>query len=441
LATIANKRIRKQKDSTESVRRWEPDLGEIDLMRKRLKLEPGFEAVADVRGKDAFREALRGKAESSLYLFSKLIMENYDLTVNLHKPIARFVTDSSFGKAKLVMLPMGHLKTSLMTKSQPLHFLIQPEVGNIYIPGLAGCNSRLLIAGETEKKSKQLLDEIKQKLMTSVWIAWLWPHVCWDNPKTDARRWTDTMIEVPRTRIFSEPTILAVGTETAVIQMHFDAIWFDDICGEKHQNSEVEMGNLDGWRKSMVTRGHIPTDHWEYGIGTHWTNADIYVDWKKELPPENVMVMSAIEDGQPIWPERYTVERLNTIRQRIGDVNFALWYMNKPVSPGFSALDWSELRQFRVTNDEYGRAVLFADSAADDLLVRRADGYTALQNLKRGEPLGLAYPNRARRPTGQGTDSWSPEFLDFMKQKYPEKVIAAADQERRRNAGNPYRGR
>src|SRR5215469_431242 len=211
---------------------------ELRELRERYELEFG---ATDI-GLEGWAEEFREQAEGRLYVFAKYILRMHDLTAELHGKTADWLqdTDTSIeheltrdlrvrgGRRKLLMLPIGHLKTSLASHALPLHAIIQPE-GGLYFPEMKGRDIRILLHGETEKKAKQNLSVIKQNLEFNKVLRWLWPAPMWEKRK-DADLWTDDQITVRRSgeRYLPEPTIIAIGVETGLEQQHFDLIIPDD---------------------------------------------------------------------------------------------------------------------------------------------------------------------------------------------------------------------
>src|SRR3989304_3853867 len=73
---------------------------------------------------EAIRQQLRQKCRSSLYFLAKSILGYRDLTPTFHRRLC-YEIQSTRSKRKLLMVPRGHLKTSIATRAFPIWRLIQ----------------------------------------------------------------------------------------------------------------------------------------------------------------------------------------------------------------------------------------------------------------------------------------------------------------------------
>ena len=386
---------------------------EIVHIRKVLRGERNdLVAIGNTR---KFLGAFKVACEQSLYLFAKFVLDMPDLTPHLHKPVCDWVqcVDPAVtfemagqtvrgGRRKLLMLPVVHLKTSIGSHAFPLHVLIQPERANIYFHAMKGCDTRILLHGETVGKAKENISVVKQHLEHNRIFRHLWRHLCYPKPK-DYPLWNDEMVTVRRDKILAEPSVTAIGIGTALEQRHYDVIIADDLATRAAAESEVIMESARNRRKTLRSRLNHLTNSIELGIGTHWTSNDIYIDWKKD-PSVQFVVRAAIENGQPIWPQRHTLESLLAEQEETGQGKklFSANYMNNPLNSAFSALDWGEVRYYK---EQGGFAVFDLDDRDGVMLDREFAGsqfksayWTRKSEYTRGTPLDHLYPARDSLP-------------------------------------------
>jgi hypothetical protein len=393
-----------------------------------------------------FREWLRDRAEESLFFFTKwLFYAEPERRVQLgkvHVDLCRFVTDYSLKRRKLLMLPMGHLKTSFCSQSMPLHILVQRPETNIYMPGRWGRDLRILLGNESEEKCKENLSVVRQHLESNVWIAWLWPHACWENPKTDSPCWQELKITVPREVKLPEASVTAIGAQSAIIGRHYEVELLDDIAGAKAGNSWEVMGKVKRFKRITRSRLHSQTWSIEIGLGTHQAADDVYVDWQNDISVET-MIHSIVEeqpDGRmlPLWAENpdYSLANIEKMRRETDPILWALWYMNKPVASGFTAMDWLVLREFRWDTQPgwMSQTLEFDDSDVDETLRIRKVTSTASPLMRFAQ--GLPLERRADRAmtirrTFGGRDKPNPDFQEHMQSKY-----GCAHCQHRRHAGD-----
>lgn len=369
------------------------------------------------------KEWLQKHAEKELWFFARWILGNDHLGLGTyHRTVmCPFLTDFSRSYLKLLMVPMGHLKTTVASRSMPLHVQVQPAAANLYHAGMPGYNMRVLLANENEQKSKENLYVIQQHCEQNVWLPWLWPNVFWDE-KSQSPRWTDSQIELKRTQYWAEANISAVGIKTGFIGKYFDMIIGDDIAALEASQNPPLMDRCRKWRSSAKTRFYDKRRRMFIGVGTHWGSNDVYVDWKKD-PDVDILIESVVrfdEDTKqevPLWPEKFPLDIIDNLRKGMDPIEWALWYMNKPVPSGYTALNWNDLREYHMSGD--GREIYFEDSKMDERITQRSDRIA--KNL--GFVLGSAKYDpangkpRTRPPRGMDND-----FYEHMRTKYPEKV-------------------
>lgn len=134
---------------------------------------------------------------------------------------------------------------------------------------------------------------------------------------------------------------------------HFDLIIYDDIVGLVASQSRPEMEGAIEWFKLAPGLLHDPEASEEVMIGTRWLygDQDLY-GWEMEhMGTFEWLVRSAIENEQPIFPERFSLATLEAIRKREGDYYFSCQYMNQPIPQGGTAFDSAWLQTYGVSED------------------------------------------------------------------------------------------
>jgi hypothetical protein len=200
--------------------RQAPTAQQIDELSQKM-LDAG-EAVPD-GGPEKFREWLKRSCEKELWFLSRWLLElDWLGQGRLHREeVCPFLTNVRNHRYKLLMLPMGHLKTSCASRAQPIHILIQPASRNMYFPGRPGSSVAIALASETETRSKENLGWISDHFENNEWLWWCWPEVVWENPRTEAKRWSDQYITVKRPIIKAEASITAIGADSGSVGRHW----------------------------------------------------------------------------------------------------------------------------------------------------------------------------------------------------------------------------
>lgn len=376
---------------------------DIRLMRERMSGEPGLEGFAQRRGDGKFVEEFRARAERHLYFFTKFTGIAPDLTAKFHQEVCNWLQKwpapgSEVERIKLFMMPTQHLKTAVASHGLPLHMVIQPKEHNIYFPGRLGRELRIALIGESADKAEENLSVVEGHLDANKWIRALWPSCVWADV-SKAPKWSQKFATVPRDNIKGEPTFTALGVGTKLYQRHYDFIDCDDIIGWDAAGSPDLMKDINEWRKGLLTRRHSPMESIMLYIGTHFTPTDVYVHLKSELPKSNVISRSIVEQGEPIWPERFPMNVVEQLKRTMGPRLFSHLMMNLPTAEGFTGFDWNQVRLFEFEEERPGErgTIRFMEDATDDeIRAIYADPITqVLSRWKKGAPLSSLYPNHS----------------------------------------------
>lgn len=333
------------------------------------------ELVTDRKGRvrqagtvDPAGEAIRKtriRAEKDLYFFCKVVLKRDYLTPTLHGPVCDWLTKTPPVR-KMLLLPRRHAKTSIVSHGLPLHILIQPQEHNLYWPGLAGCDMKILMAGEVEKRAAENMGVIRMVFEQNPTFRGLWPHLCWENPRRQAFAWNNTSLVIPRNVHFPDPSIRAAGAGGAITGTRPHVAIKDDIVSEEAANSPQVMQNAIDWHRNTRALYEDQDRSLEYIIGTRWAVNDLYSNIIQNDPTVDHMIRSIIEDGRPIYPEAFTMEAIEQLRAGMG-VMFSLMYMNNVGSPDLVDFPEGELRFFR----REGSVLFFDDDYRDNSLEKK----------------------------------------------------------------------
>ena len=177
-------------------------------------------------------------------------------------------------------------------------------------------------------------------------------------------------LELPRSQYHKEATFSTIGTGGAAQGGHYHKLKLDDLVGEKARDSEPTMATSVSWFdniNSLLTEFDI--DGWDL-IGTRWAYSDVYsramsmygiaLDEsvtncipQRELEKYangllRVYARGAIEEGSPIFPEKFSLGRLATIQKN--PIIWATQYANNPIASGLTEFNWP-LQFYNVSPD------------------------------------------------------------------------------------------
>lgn len=179
-----------------------------------------------------------------------------DWEPSLHGELASFLAKP--GSEKLVLMPRGHLKTSLM-----MGWVIQQILKNP--------NVRILINHAIWDVARATLYAIGGYLTDKSALPGLFGTF-----KTPQVRWTRDEIEVAQrtSGLAREATITTGGVETSRIGLHFDVIINDDIVVRENVTTKEQIEKVENFHRdcyALLDPGGIILD-----IGTRWAMDDLY---------------------------------------------------------------------------------------------------------------------------------------------------------------------
>jgi predicted phage terminase large subunit-like protein len=281
-----------------------------------------------LRNKEIQDNIIRDRGKTMLYGFNKYVMEvekNKQALGDFHWDLCDFVTDNKKRK-KLILMPRGHLKSTLIT----IGYSVQQIIANP--------NVRILIMNATWQMAVDFLSEIKNHLQKNERLLELFGDVT-----EGAEEWAADRIKLKRTDFnIKGPTVQAAGIDSNLVGSHPDIIIFDDVHGRDNVATREQIEKVKLRYKDAV-------DLLEPGgqfivIGTRWCEGDLY-DWILDKDNQvsksfDVMIKKAytgdVETGvdfKSLWPEKFTQEELLKRLHEKGWYEFSAQYLNNPVPP------------------------------------------------------------------------------------------------------------
>jgi len=275
----------------------------------------------------------RRRAKADLYWFAREILGYQDLNPKLHgEELVPFITRK--GRQRLVLLPRGHLKSTLATIANCLWRIIQNP------------NIRILLANAVESNAESFLREIKAHITGNESFQRFFPEFTLENDGWT--RWKSQTITAKRSKRMKEPTISIVGMGGALASQHYDLIIMDDLVERSHVETEGQLEKAKLWYKDALDL--LEPDGELIYIGTRWHDVDLagwLIDehsdsFKFEDGSSAVMVRQAIEDDKCIFPEKFSKEILAELKRLKGPWEYScnpaeapVWMANgtfKPIS-------------------------------------------------------------------------------------------------------------
>jgi len=260
---------------------------------------------------------------SELGLFSYKIREDFlafcehVLELNLsdfHKQIARIPTNKN-NRYILIVLPVGHLKTTLFSKAYAMWRLLRES------------GIEIVLTSSSERQSMKILGEVQDELETNPFLK----HLV---PKDRTTAWNkSTLTTSNRNKYY----IVPFNSSARGIQPHI--IIYDDLLRE----TDVSMDKIkDIFWGIFFPRGQ--TNYCQHiVVGTPQTGDDLYVEIEEKKSLGWITVRKpAIKTSpegkwlEPLWPERFTLDELRNIKKNMGEYRFKREYLCNPLSSGAS---------------------------------------------------------------------------------------------------------
>lgn len=216
------------------------------------------DTVIDPYGRPKTEEikVLREMCRTDLKFLCKEIlgMDKWDDV--LHDDLQNYLEKS--GSHKLILIPRGHLKSSIVTVSWCIQqILIDP-------------NLTVLIRNAVWDLARDFLKQISGYLTSEILVS-IFGTFC----QTDSI-WTNEKIQIAQRKdnVSREPTIMTAGLETALTGHHFQLIIDDDLVGQ--QNVTTKEQALKVITTFNDSENLLNSDGRHIVIGTRWAHRDLY---------------------------------------------------------------------------------------------------------------------------------------------------------------------
>jgi predicted phage terminase large subunit-like protein len=249
---------------------------------------------------------------------------------DFHKNLCHFV-ETNPKRKKLILMPRGHLKSTLVTVGYSLQRIARdPRV-------------RILIANATATMAEAFLGQIKRHLQYNSKFKELFGDM-----SIGADKWMANMITIPSgegSYASKEATVTAYGMGGNMVSQHYDMIIVDDPhnrenTGTKDQIEKVKTGYKD-LLDLLEPGGQLIV------IGTRWHDDDLYGElmnpknseskefdtyFQQALSGARIAIKDGggyeIEGGVVLWPEKYSLKALTTLLNEKGIYEFNKQYQN-----------------------------------------------------------------------------------------------------------------
>jgi predicted phage terminase large subunit-like protein len=268
--------------------------------------------------------------------FNTDVIEWKDASEKLHKPLCDFIQDNKT-KKRLILLPRGHLKSSIVTVGYCLWKIAQnPKV-------------RILIANATGPMALTFLSQIKDQLTKNERFIELFGDL-----SVGATKWADDAISVKREESYEakEPTVTAFGIGGNLVSQHYDVIILDDLVNRENIHTADRISDVIQFYKDVMDlRDNVDTSE-VIVLGTRWHEADLYgwlldeqnpahyefklhertaVEGDYQIVRDSGTGKFKIDGGEILFPEKFSRDGLEKLINDKGLSDFSAQYLNDPV--------------------------------------------------------------------------------------------------------------
>lgn len=307
------------------------------------------------------RRLLRIKAKTDLFFLATGVLGYDKLSKNLHGHLCTWLRETSLqAQFRLVLLPRSHYKSTIVTITDSIQIALPDDTGNQPYPRNLGPDVRILVAHEGDIHAARFLVSITDHFRLNPSMLMLFPECV----PGKAQRMNQKELELPRNKIWSEPTFDVMGVGTKSQGRHYNQLKLDDIFGEEARDSESVRKKTIMWFDNIQAFFVTPkTDKLDIS-GTRWRFDDVYghaMDaYGKSLYR---YIRGAEENGKPIFPEEHTSDSFRILKK-----NPLVWYpqfMNNPAA-GQAEIPEEYIRYYQPVPSKPTK--LFAQSPTGDVV-------------------------------------------------------------------------
>lgn len=292
--------------------------------------------------KDQYEVYLKAKKQYCLTDFWQFCTDvlQYKNLQPFHQQLCNFVQDKRKHK-RLILLPRGHLKSTIITVGYSLWRLAQD-------PTL-----RILIANATAPMSESFLRQIKSHIKRNQSFIDLFGDL-----SRGAEKWADGAIRLAHatSHAAKENSITAFGIGGNLVSQHYDIMIFDDLVNRENIHTEERIADVRQFYVDAQDLVDDPIHTEQIMIGTRWTEYDLYGSILDRENPEReewrILKRETVEGdfeiqknkkggfeivgGTLLYPFKFPRKALNKLIAAKGLYDFSAQYLNNPVPAGQS---------------------------------------------------------------------------------------------------------
>jgi len=229
-----------------------------------------------------------------------------------------------------LLAPRSHGKTSIVGGYIVWKVLQNPDI-------------RVLIVTINQDKANEMMMFIQRHLEVNENIVKLFGN------QRSYSEWSKSSCRVASCkRKTKEPTLTVLGVTSSMVGGHYDMIILDDITDAKNSRTDYRRKELVRWFNQTLMPMLEPEGKL-ISIGTKWSQSDIHAYLQGLTDYKSVVYRAIIKDpdddgngAEVLWPNRYSYDKLLSIKKAYGNVSFMMQYQNEYISDEESPIkyDW-----------------------------------------------------------------------------------------------------
>lgn len=156
-------------------------------------------------------------------------------------------------------------------------------------------------------------------------------------------KWTDGHFTIRRTITTKSPSVQAVGVGGAITGSRIDLLIVDDILDHENTRTPSQRKELSRWfRRTVLNRMTRKGRVWM--TSNAWHPNDLLHELEQNPRYQGFRFPVIDEQGNPTWPERWPLERIQAVRVEVGSLEFARAFLCKPSDESTERFDpaWLE---------------------------------------------------------------------------------------------------
>lgn len=239
-----------------------------------------------------------------------------------------------------------------------------------------GTIERVAYASYGERLPKSVSQQARRYIASNERVAAIWPRLVLE---------TEAVLEwrlVGNTK--KDPSFFATSTGGASTGYHFDLLVIDDsVKNLADASSDLSREDLTNWFEYVWLTRVDPGSRFVIAQ-TRWREDDLigYATKHQSQPWQSLSFPAIVETGDgtqsSYWPERYSLEELQSKREAIGSAAFSALYQQQPVPAEGNVFSRSWLDWYEVAPTDLALVVCSVDTA---LKAGEKSDYTAMVRL------------------------------------------------------------